>query len=94
MADEPFNLQREIAHIAGLLADGQTWFRYTSDDVELITPHRFDHVAFNHMLRHGWLENTAGCGGYRLTDEGRIAYIRSTDEMGDGKLVDPEGYTP
>lgn len=94
MSDYEALLQKEIGNIAGLLADGKTWFRYTSDDVELITLHRFDHVAFNHMLHHGWLESTAGCGGYKLTDKGRRRYIRSTDEMGDGKLVDPEGYTP
>jgi len=81
-------LQREIGNIAELLAGGAGLW-YTSDSVELVTRHRFDHTAFNYMLHHGWLESTAGCGGYRLTDEGLRAYLRSTDEMGDGKLIDP-----
>lgn len=81
-----------IKHIAGLLAGGEARFRYTDDDVELVTVHRFDHAAFNHMLHHGWLESTTGCGGYKLSDAGKLAYLRSTDELGDGKLVDPTGY--
>lgn len=94
MTDRAAFLESQIKHIAGLLADNRAWFRYTSDSVELVTEHRFDHVAFNHMLKHGWLESTAGCGGYRLTEAGRLAYIRSTDELGDGALIDPTGFQP
>jgi hypothetical protein len=39
------------------------------------------------MIREGWLSSFNG--GYRLTDEGLKSYLRSTDEMGDGKLVQP-----
>lgn len=39
------------------------------------------------MIRDGWLESFNG--GYRLTDGGKKAYLRSTDELGDGKLVPP-----
>lgn len=86
--------EAEIKHIAGLLAGGEARFCYTDESVELVTRHRFDHVAFTHMLHHGWLESTTGCGGYRLSDAGLLAYLRSTDELGDGKLIDPTGYQP
>lgn len=84
------NLRREIAHIAALLAGG-AYFRNVGEwnDVELVAGYRFDRAAFNHMLHHGWLVSTTGCGGFELSDAGRAAYIRSTDELGDGKLVDP-----
>lgn len=41
------------------------------------------------LLDKGWIysSNTA----YFLSDEGMKAYLRSIDEMGDGKLVDPKG---
>lgn len=87
-------LQREIANIASILSDGKTRLRAVDNGeagitVELVTHHRFDHVAFDHMLHHGWLESMANGGTYKLSDAGLLAYLRSTDEMGDGKLVDP-----
>lgn len=39
------------------------------------------------LLREGWVNSRNGW--YELTDEGRKAYLRSTDEMGDGKLRAP-----
>jgi hypothetical protein len=39
------------------------------------------------LMREGWLESFNG--GYRLSDAGRAAYMRSTDELGDGKLLAP-----
>lgn len=39
------------------------------------------------MIREGWLQSFNG--GYRLTDAGHAAYMRSTDELGDGRLVSP-----
>lgn len=39
------------------------------------------------LIQDGWLESFNG--GYRLSDDGRKAYLRSTDELGDGKLYSP-----
>ena len=39
------------------------------------------------LIREGWLESFNG--GYRLSDDGKKAYLRSTDELGNGKLVAP-----
>lgn len=39
------------------------------------------------LIRDGWLESFNG--GYRLSDAGRQAYMRSTDELRDGKLYVP-----
>lgn len=39
------------------------------------------------LIREGWLDSFNG--GFRLSDEGRKAYMRSTDEMGGGELVPP-----
>lgn len=91
---EVIEMSEAIKHIVSLLAGEAARFRYTDDSVELVTVHRFDHAAFDHMLHHGWLESTAGCGGYKLSDAGKLAYLRSTDEMDDGKLVDPTEYHP
>jgi hypothetical protein len=41
------------------------------------------------LNRAGWLHGFPnGCGAW-LSDAGRAQYIKSTDEMGDGKLVSP-----
>lgn len=50
------------------------------------SPRVLDTTVVN-MIRDGWLESFNG--GYRLTDAGKCAYMRSTDEVGDGKLVAP-----
>lgn len=44
---------------------------------------------FDVLIHRGWLESMANGGSYRLTDAGKLAYLRSTDEMGDGKLTHP-----
>lgn len=36
------------------------------------------------LIQHGFIQG--GPGGWRLSDAGRVAFIKSTDEMGDGKL--------
>lgn len=45
------------------------------------------------LIDEGWLEGYANGGGWRLSDEGHKAYLRSSDEMGDGKLVAPRTIT-
>lgn len=44
-------------------------------------------LQIEQMIRDGWLESFNG--GYRLTDAGRLEWMRSTDEMGDGELRPP-----
>ena len=39
------------------------------------------------LIREGWIEGFNG--GFRLTDAGHKAYMRSTDELGDGALRPP-----
>lgn len=51
--------------------------------------HTLTTMEVSRLVQDGWLESTANGGGYTLTDEGRKAYLRSTDELGDGKLVPP-----
>jgi hypothetical protein len=41
------------------------------------------------LMEDGWLLGYANGGGWWLSDEGKKAYLRSTDEMGDGKLKAP-----
>lgn len=41
------------------------------------------------LLDEGWLKGFPNGGGFWLSDEGHKAYLRSTDELGDGKLVPP-----
>lgn len=43
--------------------------------------------TISRLLDEGWIEGRNTC--YILTDAGRKAYLRSTDELGDGKLVAP-----
>jgi hypothetical protein len=53
---------------------------------------RYGHVTAEQVTRlgrDGWIKWFPSGGGAWLTDAGRAAYIKSTDEMGDGKLVAP-----
>lgn len=77
-----------IAHLAA----GAKLRRHGDDgtDVELVTFHaEVTTDQWNRLADGGWLKGFANGGGARLSDEGRLAYLRSTDEMGDGKLVPP-----
>lgn len=85
---------QNFAEIVGHLASGG-WLRYTDDYVELVLPVKQpDGPTFTRLIHHGWLVSTPGCGGYRLSDEGLKAYLRSTDELQNVGLVDPHGYRP
>lgn len=41
----------------------------------------------NYMGRNGWLKGMPSGRGSWLSDEGRKAFLRSTDELGDGRLA-------
>lgn len=45
--------------------------------------------TLDRLIREGWLEGFANGGGFRLSDAGLRSYLKSSDEMGDGKLVPP-----
>lgn len=47
---------------------------------------------FTVLIHRGWLEGCANGGSYKLSDAGLRAYLRSTDELGDGRLVHPHGW--
>jgi hypothetical protein len=78
-----------LRDIVELLAGPEAILRYGEDSgADLVTTH--GHVTnedLAQMIDDGWLYSMNGT--YRLTDEGRIAYFRSTDELGDGKLIPP-----
>lgn len=48
---------------------------------------RLNDKDISDLLRDGWIRSFNG--GYELTDAGRAAHMRSTDELGDGKLIAP-----
>lgn len=50
--------------------------------------------VFDVLIHRGWVEDLANGSGYRISDAGKLAYLRSTDELQDGKLVHPEGWQP
>jgi hypothetical protein len=52
------------------------------------------HHVFDVLIHRGWVEDLANGSGYRISEAGKLAYLRSTDELRDGKLVHPEGWTP
>ncbi len=82
--------QPAFRDLIGLLAGNEAVLRYSDDgQCSLFTPHgRVNNTDIVRMLNNGWLDSYNG--GYRLTDAGRLAFMRSTDEMGDGKLYSPE----
>lgn len=85
----------EFAETVGHLASGAR-IRYGRDGrLELVIPVKQpDGVTLTRLIHHGWVVSMTGCGGYQLSEAGLQAYLRSTDELGDGALVDPHGYRP
>lgn len=48
-----------------------------------------DNPAFAELMNAGFLRDFANGGGYEISDRGRMAFIKSTDEMGDGLVHIP-----
>ncbi len=44
------------------------------------------------LMHRGWLETMPNGGSCKLSDEGLKAYLRSTDELGSGKLLHPHEW--
>ena len=61
--------------------DGHVWVTLTAGKV------RDDTIT--RLLEEGWVQRFPNGCGFELTDAGRGAYMRSTDELGDGVLRAP-----
>lgn len=48
--------------------------------------------VIDHLMHCGWLESMPNGGTCKISDAGKIAYLRSTDELGDGQLVAPHEW--
>lgn len=85
------NLKEVVAALAGgahIELDDENYY-----ELRLPAP-KIDGETWTRLIHHGWLESMPNGGWYKLSDTGLRAYLRSTDEMGDGKLVDPTEYRP
>ncbi len=51
-----------------------------------------ENEVFEVLIHRGWVNSQANGGGYTLSDEGLRAYLRSTDELGDGQLRHPHDW--
>jgi hypothetical protein len=87
----PIDGEPSISEIVAELAAGAFIELHDDGRYELRHPGKFigDHTMQHHLIRHGWLDSTANCGGYVLSTDGHRAYMRSTDELGNGELVPP-----
>ncbi len=90
-------LERRMRDAVQDLAGGACFRRssdgFHGDDFELVHPTaQPEGDVFDRLLHHGWLESFPNGGGYKLSDAGKLAYLRSTDELGDGQLIDPKEY--
>lgn len=79
-------LSAEAKGVLADLADG--WFLETiNGGTRLIKEASVSTSAVDELLSFTtYLEQFVNCGGYRISDEGRSAYIKSTDELGDGEI--------
>lgn len=78
-----------VEEVVQALASGYA-ARWENDTLYVTkTEGRIRRDTLDRLMREGWLEGFANGGGFRLSDEGRKAYLKSTDELGDGKLVPP-----
>lgn len=60
--------------------DGHEWRLERAESFPL------SHADVERLRREGWLAPSGAGSNYVLSDAGRLAFIRSTDEMGDGVL--------
>ena len=76
-----------IEELIPLLAEGAK-IRWDSGECNVV---KFYGQATNleKLIEDGWIISGTGSGYYTLSDDGLKAYMKSTDEMGDGKLIAP-----
>jgi hypothetical protein len=87
----PIDGEPSIREIIAELASGAYIVMHDNGRYELRQPGKYigNHTMQHHLIRDGWLESFANCGGYRLSSAGKRAYMRSTDELGDSELAAP-----
>lgn len=76
---------------------GGAYFRATGPgmELELVQPiEQPQGDVIDRLIHRGWLESLANGGGYRMSDAGKMAYLRSMDELGDGAIHDPTEHQP
>jgi hypothetical protein len=84
MSDNFAEIVSALACGARIVVEGDG---FHGNDYELRTPApRMQAGQFDRLMREGWLESAPNGASYVLSDRGRKAYLRSTDELGDGKL--------
>src|SRR5271154_5126368 len=89
---QPIDLKEVIERLA------QTGYSIVSDDqggydgyrifVRRVEQYEITGRERDMLIMDGWITQP-GASSWVLSDEGRKAYLRSTDELGDGKLVSP-----
>lgn len=80
-------LSEKAKDILGDLASGWTIVVDNSNEPHLVQEAPLDAAAFAELLNFTpFLKSFANNGGYWISDTGRKAYIKSTDELGDGKI--------
>lgn len=83
-----------LADILGCLASGarivlvDAGEGYTTPELRMPAP-RLDGTTWDTLCRDGWLESMPNGGAFKLSDAGLLSYLHSTDELGDGKLINP-----
>jgi uncharacterized protein affecting Mg2+/Co2+ transport len=88
---EPNDPKRDgFMRVDEIVALIQGEYRLVDNDGEAFVVHTAGKVrddTINRLMMEGWIER--GNRHWKLTDEGRKAYLRSTDELGNGKLIPP-----
>jgi hypothetical protein len=71
---------------------GGAYFRWQSDGTNVLVRDlpQPEGGTVEVLLHRGWING--GNGLFRLTDAGLRAYLRSSDELGDGVLVHPHEW--
>lgn len=77
--------------VIALMAEGAVLVTDSDQQgAELVTRHAaIVPDQWNRLARGGWLKPFANNGGAWLSDGGKLAYLRSMDELGDGQLIAP-----
>lgn len=85
---EQKELTTEARNALELLASGYSFRRDTDGFGGELVKHGMDidSTTFNELVLAGFVDGTPNGMAARISDKGKRAYIKSTDEMGDGKV--------
>lgn len=86
-------LQRQLREVVGELASGAL-LRLDDDNCWILVRDlkQPEGDVISHLMHTGWLESMANGGTCKISEAGKLAYLRSTDELGDGQLIDPHEW--